>query len=659
VQPQKNNGKKEPDFRPSEPQPFPLSTALEAWFPLVMGGLCGAWILLQCTFGNGSGTSWASIVRLLAFAGPYLLIIVPITNKAIQLDFVKRRRMLPPSPLLRTASTFLLPATLAYVFAGLTGIFGLIVGLLVGLAVVAVAYWLMFRLEPDETASSYATVGGAFLAAAIVAAFVLGLTGMAVNKIMVANNATEGVKENPLGWEFAWTPPPITPAAPKADTSNAAGTVIATPATPSAAPNTPAPDSTAPPPVPGPSDATVSSSTTPGMPVIPPPNVSAPAAPSLDEMPAPPGSLFDSTGPTETDAFVSSIRDAKIPWIKVAYRPSDQGIYEQVLTPLTPSLYAGLIRNPGIEGKTIEGCKLAPVFRGLGAVPLGGEGGDDSSRNGRFALSPDGTLLLRLNNQAMPQLELVPFSGAGSKISLKTPDGFGKSANNGLPVAPELLGALPNHRFLIRWSTPERSALQVYPFTADDDQPPTTIRLGYTESANVHAVSPDGKTFAIIEIEADKPFVALYSLTGAGGAPTLLPVLTVHDNNIHECRGIAFSPDSSKVAVLLEQGTRAAVRSWNIGDQKRLAEAACTVPSANEFLGQVQGRTFDWLTNQHWLVHGQLVIDANTGSTVSTLTSELVSGQQIGDDRTFFLHYLGRDGHPHMAVVKYNPAAIK
>lgn len=637
-------------MRPSEPQPFPASVALEAWIPLGLCAVGAVWVITETISDNHSGAGWTPIVRILAFAAVFFLLAVPAALFAANKTLTRMRRAMPPSPFYRTVATFILPATLAYIFSTLSGMMGFVIGSLVGLAVVAIVFWLLFRLEPQETANAFAIVGGTYFAATAVGAALLALLAMGINNGMRGSKSANDLKENPLGPHFVWTAP--TP--PKAPDHNT---------TPDdSAPS--APQQTTPPPVAQPSAPSNSPANPTGQPPVAnadsgtmngqDPSKSTPAEDDID----PSRSGLFGTGPaSEGDPLVKSIQDAKLPWVRWVFRPSDQGIYEQSLSPLTPSTVVALFRLPGIGGRTIECCRLTPTYRGLGALPLGDEGSDATATTGRYAIAEDGSALLRLTNSAQPKVEVLPFRGPGGSVSLSLPPEFGKTSD-AVPATAELLGALPGRRFLIRWTAGDQSDLQVYDFQSATGKPRVSLKLGQSDWPNVFGVSPDGNTFAIAEREAERTFVVARNLTTSSAPPKLFDVADPKDKTQRDCAGIAFSPDGSKLAVLMEHGTDGTVRSWQVIGEHQLAEGSCKVPSADDMLGQVKGRSFDWVTEGKWLIHGRSVLDAETGAAFGTLTDQVVTAQQMADDHTAYLSYLGIDGHPHIAVVKFNVAAL-
>lgn len=185
-----------------------------------------------------------------------------------------------------------------------------------------------------------------------------------------------------------------------------------------------------------------------------------------------------------------------------------------------------------------------------------------------------------------------------------------------------------------------------------------SLKLGQSDWPNVIAVSADGNRFAIAEREAERTFITVRSLTDATSPPMLFPASEPQQRGRQDCTGIAFSPDGTKIAALMEQKTDGLIHSWLIAGERPLADGACKVPSADEMLGQLKGRAFDWVTDGKWLVHGRSMVDAGTGTVFGTLTDQVVTAQQMADDHTAYLNYLGGDGHPHIAVIKFNPSAL-
>lgn len=647
-------------------EPFPGSAILEAWLPLTLCLIAGVWVPAEAFSANRSGAAWAPVLRVALFAAVYFLLVAPVTFYAVKSVFQGKRRALPPQPRWRVIATFLFPATLAFVFSDLSGITGFVVGALLGLIVIAMVFWLLFRLDPQETANVYAVVGGTCLGTMVMGMLIFIGAGAILNRAMISSKSAGQFQENPLGPQLAWTVPPkhaaeSSPAVNRRESSAVSSTAVQSDSASSVA----APQS---------SQAVAAPTSTSGTVTAPPPQMTASAgnaqSPAVTAQPDPATATEDpdidpglrhglfATGASavEGDPFVTGIQNAKLPWVKWVYRPADQGIYEQTLSPMVTSPFVAMFRPSGIGGRTIECCRLAPVYRAMGAIPVSDEGTETAAATGRYAITDDGTALLKLTNEATPKVEILPFRGSGGVVNLAAPPEFSRAGSDPGLITPELLGAVPGGRFLVRWSNADQTIVQLYDLQSTG-KPLMAVKLGQNYWSSVYAVSPDGKWFASPEREADHTFIALRSLDKP--APVvLLPTDAAVDNVRRDPVGIAFSPDGSRVGVLMEKGTDGLIRSWMVAGELPLADAACNVPAPNETLGQQKGRPFDWIAGGKWLVHGRTVIDAATGIIFGTLTDQVVTGQQMADDHTAYLNYLGTDGHPHMAVVKFNPAAL-
>ena len=651
-------------LRASRPQLFPGSQVLEAWLPLALGLITVIWCASETFTENHTGKGWVPLLRMAALVALYMLLIVPVTLMAVRKQLARIGRALPPSTMQRVAVTFALPVTLAYVFWLVSGgIPAVITGLVLGLVLMAAVFWLLFRIDADECASAYAIVGGMFLAATTVAVGVLCGANFLLNRAMMASHAT-AFKESPLGTALAWQVPSAEPAKirPRPGRSTDAGSVAdASPQTPDAGPTEQPVRSTLP--IPGRSSPPPDHSSTAF--TFPRPfstTAAVTTAPADDtDLEAGVSELFGPSGPPSlSDAFIESIQQAKLPWVQRVYRPADEGVFEDSLSPITPSPYIALVRLAGIGGKTLECCRLTPWFRTAGAVPMNPDGSDSPAFSGRCALSPDGKLLLRLTTDPSPKIEVVPLHGAGRSILLTLPkssEGARVSREDAL-LTPELLGVLPRQRFLVRWSRTGEWILQVYSLTAPEDKPSPINIEGESDANGVYAVSADGNSFATVVERPDSSVVAVYSLISAESKTKALSLTGIADPAQWEWGGLSFSPDGTKVAALLERDSDGIIRSWTLASGRPAGSGSCKVPSADERLGHARGRLFDCLADNIWLAGGRTLLDSASGRMLGTLTSEVVISQQVADGHTFYLSYALGDGGRHVAIVKLDTEGL-
>ena len=679
-----------PSLRPSIPQEFPGSLILEAWLPLGLVLVAAVWTISETFAENETGRAWVALLRLAVVLGIYLLLALPITLWAVKASFAGLRRALPPAPAQRVAVTFALPATLGYVFWLVSGgIGGLATGLIMGLVFMAAVFWLLFRVDPQEAASVYSKAAIAFLVAVAIGAGLLVAMNHWVNEGMVAQRTADSFKESPLGTPLTWYVPPKPPAPkfrPPPDSSSppavadphGGSTVppasVAQPIEQSQIAQTSTPPATAPSSSinaesgSGTNNAAMPSAQRAAAPqkAVTPLDIARAPQPNPSDDPQLNSRLFDSspgsstTRPAGQDGFLEKIRQANFSWVQAVMRPVDEGIYEQIVKPLTPSPYVGLVRLSATGGRMLEPCQLAPSYAGTGTVTLNDHEAESPAFVQHCALSPDGRLVARLLKEDVPRVEIDPVGGTGYSLALLMPTSadFGAPSAGDVLFKPELLGVLPRRQFLVRWAKPGMQVLQVYGLDAKSGRPLLAFSLEQGFSHGAYAVSADGRWFATVVRSAEEPTVKLCSLIDPTYGVSTLTLKDVRDLPLWDCAGIAFSPDGGKVAALLENDGKGSIHCWGTADLKRLARAVCDVPAGDQALGQNRGHGLQWLTNNTWLVHGRTVVNALSGDSLGTWTDQVVTGEQLANAGTLYLSYYGEDGREHIAVVRFDPQAL-
>jgi len=160
--------------RPNTRLKFPLARELDKYLPIAMVGVGAIWMTAQTFRVPDAGPIWTGLMRLAIVFGLYIFAIVPGAMYGIRKIADHLKYELPPMPVWRAAAVFALPMTLGYVFwivSGASGMF--IVGCLIGLLFSSAAFWLLFRLELQEIAPSYAAATGGFVGSVLAGVLVM------------------------------------------------------------------------------------------------------------------------------------------------------------------------------------------------------------------------------------------------------------------------------------------------------------------------------------------------------------------------------------------------------------------------------------------------------------------------------------------------------
>ena len=652
-------------IRGSRPQPFPASRMLERWVPRALPAILAVWAVFESFNDDHSGTIWAPILRVLIVAAIYLFVAVPLALRAAYFGLRLSHYAAPPKPYWRTAVTFCLPAVLGFALwmVGGSGL-SFVAGCLVGVAVSYIVFWLLFRQDWANAGISYAISGGTFFATALLGMLLMVGVNFALNQILIAAHKAGAYAHSPLGDGLAWTVPPAKVAPTKrpavkpdaiAETSN--DTDNTPPSPPPADPKAHA-ESTAnvtdPPVVSAPQPPVPSHSAASAQPQDPP--VAAANASTHG-----PEHLFNGEG-TAPDTLVGRIKAAQLPWVN-GVSAAEEITEDRFLLQVVPSKYVGLVRRRPTGGVEIECCSVNPFVR-VGALPLLDEPVDDGSGLSRYVISVDGKNLIRLADFPSRQIEVQSFEQPAELTKIPLTVALAAfTERSPLPdhtFSPQLLAALPNHQVLIRWTRPRADVeiLEVWDYQQRVNKHRRMARPSDgTHTIGNFAVSPDGKWFASTAPDAARTCMTMwvYNLT-TGKAPIVFPIREIDTQQWRiEPTGIAFSPDSKKLAVLFEHDAQGFLVGWDLDSSKRIKDAECMLPTARA-LTQMGGsrRSLDWLTDDVWLVHGATLLQASTGAVIGSLTDDVITGQQLADDHTLLLTY--RDsGSSHLASISLDP----
>lgn len=254
-----------------------------------------------------------------------------------------------------------------------------------------------------------------------------------------------------------------------------------------------------------------------------------------------------------------------------------------------------------------------------------------------YAISTDGSRLVRI--AAFPKLAARVWNVAEARET----SSVDLDSKNGTPYLLGFLGPR-NDRFLVRWENGARHGLEVW--DAKGAKPRRQVVLADHEpSAANQAVSPDGNYFAhAVRVQQANELV-LHSLV-QNAQPRRIPITALDEQWSIQPAGIAFSPDSSKVAALFVHDGEAVVVVYSVPAGKPMGEVIipATVNALQTPDGKDPVRSLDWVAGgRAWLVCGTVIVDATNGSLLGDLDATGVVAQAVGDGNTVRLAFAERD----------------
>jgi hypothetical protein len=188
---------------------YPGAKAIDQWMPLFL--LVVGFVLLGIVTSHQDvqNVTWIAILRFAIPMMLYYVLIFPITMAMIRKAGQEMRYQMPPGTKLRGFAAYM-PAfafTVAFWMAGGGGIFGLVLGAFLGLAMSSAALWLLFRLREEELPTSIGYGAGGFtIGLGIAVAIVLGLN-LLTGVVLAQLKAQAKVPASPFGPGLAWATP--------------------------------------------------------------------------------------------------------------------------------------------------------------------------------------------------------------------------------------------------------------------------------------------------------------------------------------------------------------------------------------------------------------------------------------------------------------------
>ncbi len=657
--------------RDNVPLHYAYSRMVDTYVPVAFLVISAVWVLAEM-IRQSEMAPWVPVLRIAVFWVIYAGVVWTITLAGSTRAARKAAVRPPPRHAWRVFATFSFPAALAYILWTLGGgIAGFVSGAVVGMGVALACHFLLFRYRPSEAGQALPIVALYHGAALVAGLFTLIALNFAVMQIVSASRAGQQFENSPMGHYLAWKPivavPDEKPAAkvivrkPDVGPSEiAAKPPLAVVPPPVAPPSAPLPTVASPvvvPPVVSPSSPAVAPMATAREPVKPGasevfPNpadafkpvaatAAAPAAPThvapSPVTPAPRRSLFDDEesppAANRTPTFAPEVEEKPIdraitsPLISKITDLTDVGTFGEAILPVMPSRAVAVLRRASADEDSLDVWDIG-LRKKTGSAIFRHEAGIDPS----YQLSPDGKIITRI--AAFPSLSLQVWSVAEERVIRS----ISLIKSNGTPTA---IGFGDGSSLWILWELSGQFGIEGF-----DVQTGQRLRQfvlsSYERSPGNLRISPDGKFVAVMRPAKPGTQGELQVFNLRSGLVTRrFPINSIDRDLLVQPAGIAFSPDMTRLAMILEHHDQGLLLAWNLtgSDTKPIHEHLFPSGFAGDKAGRMRaGRAFDWLSNgSGWLVNGTGIYDSATGKLLGDLGIGHVSAQRMVDASTIEL----------------------
>jgi hypothetical protein len=591
---------------------FPMSRLLDRWLPPLLLAVGLVWAVREAFERNETGRVWVGFFRSSVFLLAFFASVFPFTLMGVRRAACKLNYELPPRPGLRAMGVYAVPFALACaMWMILGGGSGLMIGLLIGAVVALPLLFLLFRLMPGEAPVTFAYATGSFLLSVVVAVAAVFALNMMLVGTLRATKTEHALAVSPFGPNLQWDGPfekvrqQIAQAGPGPEPESPT-TVEAATTAPTTGPATSPAAAT------GPSSRSVVATTGPSVPtqhdVMPP--ADAARAVALGNPPAQ-GNANDRQGNANANANPGIVAEQKV----VA-----AGGFKQVVYPATPGARAAVVREgrPGHDHVELWDLAAQKAAAQLD-VPRSPEGN-------AYALGADGEYLCYVTD--FPRLELQVWSFSQGKLHKQVDLEAGDDR-------PRLLGFCAPDQVLLYRLRNGQPVVQVLNVKAGGRPRSFTVNEQNVET-NRFAISPDGATIAFI-VQGNNG-ADLESYTLATGRPSKqMPIVEVNWTGNVIVSGLAFSPDSQRIAAVFADGQGAGFFvEWPAAGRggkavlQQFLPVGVNPPPAHLGFGMpvFEGRAFHWLENgRAWLLYGGSVFDTDSGSLLGSLGLSAVRSQ--------------------------------
>ena len=321
--------------------------------------------------------------------------------------------------------------------------------------------------------------------------------------------------------------------------------------------------------------------------------------------------------------FIASVQAAK------GIAPSDAIVY--------PATRSGCI---AVVHHKDEGRDVIQVLDAQGQ-PVGQEAdlpreGNGIANSREYALSPDGQMLARP----------VHFPRAGFAvwmIPLQRSVAISPECDAG--TVPQLVGFCDNDKLVLEYARNKEDFIDVWSIKENRSLRSIIVPSHPYTPGNCE-ISPDGQYVALAARVDGKAALEIYCLT-ADRMPQDLAIKDLDSHWVVQPAGIAFSGDSSKVAILFVERDEGFIESWNLKNSSTPPnEQLCTAIPVQVIRNSNSGaRVLDWIGDGTWLIGGDAVMDVATGRLLGRIGDNAVRGQHVDGSRVEVLYSMNRTIH--------------
>jgi len=351
--------------------------------------------------------------------------------------------------------------------------------------------------------------------------------------------------------------------------------------------------------------------------------------------------------PPASREFLDTFAANKSPLV-AEIREIDAGAgIRDILHPLTPSPLAAIIKADESNQDVVQIWDLLSGQKQSEAAFA-----RDAGAPGDYAINATGTLVARVAKWPRLSLRIWSFKDQKETKAIPLNAAFGTGTVHGF-LTPD--------KVAVRWSNRGLDGVEIWDANTGAHGKQVTFDI-FKRSPSNGVVTPDGKFFALTNQQqrTNRPIFELYDLFGPMGGYHWYPISDMDGPVAQTPVGMAYSPDSKKLAALFEHDGQGIIYCWRASDGKQLGNYPVTIATHFNFKPTPQGvRGLDWIADgAAWLIMGDLIVDSTTGRPLGNLNAPPATDQWMADATTLVLRYeAGRD-QPRIACGKIDASKL-